>query len=214
MPEAQTPTRVAASDDESLVILARRGDRTACEELFQRHRGVAYRVAYRLLGHEQDALDAVQDGCVKAFVGLIDFDGRSGFRTWLVRIVSNAAIDLGRKRGRRAVLGTGVGSDPTGRRGNGDHREANSILETSTDDDPAKGLLRDDLRRALDSAIARLSPTLRITFVLFAEAGLSYKEIAEAQNVPIGTVMSRLHAAKEKMQAFPEIMSLNPNQPE
>ena len=211
MPEAQSSTRVAAPDDESLVNLARRGDRIACEELFQRHRGVAYRVAYRLLGHEQDALDAVQDGCIKAFVGLNDFDGRSGFRTWLVRIVSNAAIDLGRKRGRRAILGVGTGSDSRDGRGDGDHRNGRSAFEPSTDDDPAKGLLKDDLRRALDAAIARLSPTLRVTFVLFAEAGLSYKEIAETQQVPIGTVMSRLHDAKRKLQAFPEIQGLDPN---
>ena len=211
MPEAQSSTRVAAPDDESLVNLARRGDRIACEELFQRHRGVAYRVAYRLLGHEQDALDAVQDGCIKAFVGLNDFDGRSGFRTWLVRIVSNAAIDLGRKRGRRAILGVGTGSDLRDGRGHGDHRGGRAAFEPSTDDDPAKGLLKDDLRRALDAAIARLSPTLRVTFVLFAEAGLSYKEIAETQQVPIGTVMSRLHDAKRKLQAFPEIQGLDPN---
>src|SRR4051812_35045938 len=98
MPEATGPTGVPAPDDETLVRLARGGSRAACEDLFQRHRGVAYRVAFRLLGNEQDALDAVQDGLLKAFTGLNDFDGRSGFRTWLVRVVTNAAIDLGRKR--------------------------------------------------------------------------------------------------------------------
>src|SRR3954454_22316549 len=110
MPQAQTPAGVAAPDDETLVGLARQGSRPACEELFQRHRAVAYRVAYRMLGNEQDALDAVQDGLLKAFSGLDDFDGRSGFRTWLVRVVSNAAIDLGRKRSRRHVFGIGVGT--------------------------------------------------------------------------------------------------------
>ena len=70
MPEAQSPAGVAAPDDETLVGLARQGSRPACEELFQRHRGVAYRVAFRLLGNEQDALDAVQDGLLKAFSGL------------------------------------------------------------------------------------------------------------------------------------------------
>ncbi len=210
MPEAQSPTRVATSEDESLVSMARLGDRGACEELFQRHRAVAYRVAYRLLGHEQDALDAVQDGCIKAFRGLTEFDGRSGFRTWLVRIVSNAAIDLGRKRRRRNILGMGIGSDPRAGQGDGENR-GRSIYEPSIDDDPAKGLLRDDLRKALDSAVTRLSPTLRVTFVLFAEAGLSYKEIAEAQSVPIGTVMSRISAAREKLQSFPEIQGLDPN---
>ena len=54
---------------------------------------------------------------------------------------------------------------------------------------------------ALDQALGHLSDTIRSTFVLFAELGLSYKEIAETQNVPIGTVMSRIHAAREKLQA-------------
>jgi RNA polymerase sigma-70 factor, ECF subfamily len=195
MPEASTTAGVAAPDDETLVGLARQGNRQAREDLFQRHRGVAYRVAFRLLGNHQDAEDAVQDGLIKAFSRLEDFDGRSGFRTWLVRIVCNAAIDAGRKRGRLHVFKLKLGGDPA--RG-----------EPEASDDPAIGLVGADLRRALDAALARLSPTVRTTFVLFAEAELSYKEIAEAQNVPIGTVMSRLHYARQKLQASPEIREL------
>ncbi len=200
MPEAQSQAGVAAPDDETLVGLARQGSRPAREELFHRHRGVAYRVAFRLLGNEQDALDAVQDGLLKAFSGLDDFDGRSGFRTWLVRIVSNAAIDLGRKRSRRQVFGIGSG---TGR------GENDSGLEPSVEDDPARGLHRDDVRYALDAALARLSPKVRTTFVMFAEAGLSYKEIAEAQGVPIGTVMSRMNYARQKLQSSPGLQGLD-----
>jgi RNA polymerase sigma-70 factor (ECF subfamily) len=200
MPEATSPTGVAAPDDETLVGLARQGSRQACEELFQRHRGVAYRVAFRFLGNEQDALDAVQNGLIKAFAGLEDFDGRSRFRTWLVRIVSNSAIDLGRKRGRHQVFGIGKGvrtddDEPHG-------------PEPAVADDPARGLHRSDVRHALDNALARLSPTVRTTFVLFAEAGLSYKEIAEAQNIAIGTVMSRIHSARQKLQSFTELQGL------
>ena len=92
--DVQTP-------DETLVWRARAGDRSAREELFQRHRGESYRYAYRLLGHEQDALDVVQEAMLKAFSALRDFDGRSGFRTWLLRIVTNTAYDWGRRRKRR-----------------------------------------------------------------------------------------------------------------
>jgi RNA polymerase sigma-70 factor, ECF subfamily len=80
--------------------------------------------------------------------------------------------------------------------------------EPVTTSDPAHRLHREDLRHTLDLALARLSPKLRITFVLFAEAGLSYKEIAESQDVPIGTVMSRLHDARQKLQSCPEIQAL------
>ena len=183
MPEA--PVDVAAPDD-VLVELARGGDRAALEELFRRHSSVAFRVAYRLLGHEHDARDAVQDGLLKAMIHLDAFDGRSGFRTWLLRIVTNTAYDWGRRRKRR----------PSARGGD----EATSYEPTS-DEDPAHRLNQQELRRELDQALNRLSSTLRETFILYAELGLSYKEIAETQDVPIGTVMSRIHAAREKLQA-------------
>jgi len=61
-------------------------------------------------------------------------------------------------------------------------------------------LHQQDLRRTLDKALDHLSPKIRTTFVLFAELGLSYKEIAETEAIPIGTVMSRINAAREKLQ--------------
>src|SRR5216683_5319641 len=93
-----------APSDEQLLRCFAAGQRAALDELFRRYRVVAYRVAYRLLGHEADALDAVQEGFVKALVHLAGFQGRSSFKTWLLRIVSNAALDLGRQRGRRELL--------------------------------------------------------------------------------------------------------------
>ena len=165
---------------------ARERDAVAREELFQRYREDAYRVAYRLLGHEQDALDVVQEALIKAFLGLGDFDGRSGFRYWLLRIVGNTALDWGRRRKRRTVLRIG--------NGRGD------LPEPAFHDDPARSLHQQDLRRVLDKALDHLSPKIRTTFVLFAELGLSYKEIAETQDIPIGTVMSRINAAREKLQ--------------
>src|SRR5437879_4407552 len=91
---------VTPSDDQLLAQFTR-GDRSALEELFVRYRALAYRVTYRLLGNEADALDAVQDGFIKALMHLEGFQRRSSFKTWLLRVVSNAALDLGRQRGRR-----------------------------------------------------------------------------------------------------------------
>jgi RNA polymerase sigma-70 factor (ECF subfamily) len=181
----EAPTSVQ-TPDETLVQRARQRDASACEELFQRYRGDAYRVAYRLLGHEQDALDVVQESLIKAFSGLEDFDGRSGFRYWFLRIVSNTALDWGRRRKRKFTLQIGAGNP--------------ELPEPSRSDDPARGLYQQDLRRILDEALNRLSPKIRTTFVLFAELGLSYKEIAETQEIAIGTVMSRINAAREKLQ--------------
>ena len=181
----------APASDELLVDRARVGDRSAVEELFRRHWDVAHRVAYRFLGHEQDAQDATQECMIKALAHLGDFDGRSGFRTWLLKIVTNAAFDAGRKRKRRPTLG--LGSTPEGEPGG---------FEPSEEHDPAHELRRRDLRKTLDAALDRISPKQRQTFVLFAEAGLSYEEIAQVQDVPIGTVMSRIHYARNKLQTY------------
>src|SRR2546429_8240807 len=94
---------LALPSDEQLLARHAAGDRLALEELFRRYRQPAYRVAYRLLGNEADALDAVQEGFVKVLTNLANFQGRSSFKTWLLRVVSNAALDLGRQRGRRAA---------------------------------------------------------------------------------------------------------------
>src|SRR5882672_10408536 len=92
---------VSELDDDCLLRRFAEGKREALEELFRRYRAPAYRVAFRLLGNEADALDAVQEGFVKALTHLDSFRGHSSFKTWLLRVVSNAALDLGRQRGRR-----------------------------------------------------------------------------------------------------------------
>ena len=183
----EAPTRVHIPD-EVLVERARERDPAAYEELFHRYRTDAYRVAFRLLGHDQDALDVVQEGLIKAFSGLQDFDGRSGFRYWFLRIIANTALDWGRRRKRRRPQQLVDVAD--------------GFPNTAFHDDPARRLHQHDLRQALEKALNRLSPKIRTTFVLFAELGLSYREIAETQEIPIGTVMSRINTAREKLQQF------------
>src|SRR5262245_61799138 len=107
----EAPATVQTPDD-VLVQRARERDPAAREELFQRYRSDAYRVAFRLLGNEQDALDVVQEALLKAFSGLADFDGRSGFRYWFLRIVANTSLDWGRRRKRRPALRIGDGTSP------------------------------------------------------------------------------------------------------
>ena len=99
---------------------------------------------------------------------------------------------------RPSTRAAGGSRRPTRSLGDGETRG----LEPACEDDPAHGLYREDLRRTLDAALDRLSPAVRTTFVLFAEAGLSYKEIAAVQEIPIGTVMSRIFAARQKLQAL------------
>jgi RNA polymerase sigma-70 factor (ECF subfamily) len=179
--------------DEQLLDRLAGGDREALEELFQRYRLLAYRVAQRFLGNEADALDAVQEGFVKALTHLPSFQGRSSFKTWLLRVVSNAALDLGRQRGRREALSLDA------------FRPADQEkVQPLTGEDPAAGLERADLRRLLDLALATLPEAQRQTFILHADGELSYREVAEVLGISIGTVMSRLYYARQKLRAFLE----------
>jgi RNA polymerase sigma-70 factor (ECF subfamily) len=179
------------ASDEQLLAKHIAGDQDALEELFQRYRGVAYRVAYRLLGQEADALDAVQDGFLKALTHISAFQGRSSFKTWLLRVVSNAALDLGRQRSRREIrsLDALAPGDP------------DSPL---TFHDPTRGLERADLRHLLREALSSLSEAQRQTFILHAEGELSYREVAEALGISVGTVMSRLFYARQKLRGWLE----------
>jgi RNA polymerase sigma-70 factor, ECF subfamily len=178
---------LSVSSDEDLLRRHASGERLALEELFRRYRQPAYRVAHRLLGNEADALDAVQEGFVKALTHLQSFQGRSSFKTWLLRVVSNAALDMGRQRGRRETLSldAAVAGDSL------------AIASVS-----AQGLERADLRGTLDQALATLSGAQRQTFVLFADAELTYREVADILGISVGTVMSRLFYARQKLRAF------------
>jgi RNA polymerase sigma-70 factor, ECF subfamily len=184
------PCPHGASDEQLLACFAA-GHRPALDELFRRYRQPAYRVAYRLLGHEADALDAVQEGFIKALTHLHGFQGRSSFKTWLLRVVSNAALDLGRQRNRRDA----VSLDAPYNRDLPDSR----LL---TADEAGRRLERDDLRHQLDKALDCLSDVQRQTFVLFADGELTYREIAEVMHTSIGTVMSRLFYARRKLRNY------------
>jgi RNA polymerase sigma-70 factor (ECF subfamily) len=187
MSAAAVPCPPAPSDEHLLARFAA-GERTALDELFRRYRLPAYRVAYRLLGNEADALDAVQEGFVKALTRLGSFQGRSTFKTWLMRVVSNAALDLGRQRGRRELLSLAA---PAG---------ADGVPPAAFD--PAHGLEQADLRRLLQQALQTLPEAQRRTFVLHADGGLSYREVAEVLGISIGTVMSRLYYARQRLRAY------------
>src|SRR5262249_53299640 len=165
------------------------GDATALGELFVRHRETAYRVARRLLGNEANALDAVQEGFIKVFSHLDGFARRSSFKTWLLRVVSNAALDLGRQRARRETLSLNASGHP----------EADVLAAEPLATRQAE---QADLRRLLNDALAQLPEAQRRTFVLHVDAELSYREVAEVLGISIGTVMSRLFYARQKLKGL------------
>jgi RNA polymerase sigma-70 factor, ECF subfamily len=175
--------------DDELIVRANRGNRPALEELFRRYREPAYRVAYRLLGNTEDSLDAVQNGFIKALTHLRGFEHRCSFKTWLLRVVSNAALDYGRQRRRRDELAATVIERTTPESG-----------VTPEHADPCREAEESDLRSALAEALLMLPEAQRTTFVLHVDGGLTYREVAEAMGISMGTVMSRLYYARQKLK--------------
>jgi RNA polymerase sigma-70 factor, ECF subfamily len=154
-----------------------RGDRGDFTELFELTEPVVRRLVGRLAGDRADVDDMVQETYLRAWRGLDQFRGTSRFTTWLFRIAVNVTHTW-RKRQR-----------PTLR-----------LQEAHEASLPAAAYLGDEaILQAYAQALDRLPADLRATFVLHETEGLSYREVAETLQCPIGTVMSRLHRARARI---------------
>lgn len=187
----RSPARSGADlSDAEAVTRSRDGDQDAFRVLVERYQGRAYRLAARLLGDADLARDAVQEGFLKAYGSLGRFEGRSGFYTWLYRLVFNLCIDMKRRdRSSRHV----EWNDETAAR-------LAPTDDTPPDSGPAIEFDRGELRVALAQAVEQLPEEARRTLLLREVDGLSYAEIAGALGIPKGTVMSRLHHARRRVR--------------
>jgi RNA polymerase sigma-70 factor (ECF subfamily) len=179
--------------DEQLLAGIARSDAEAGREFFLRHRHGAYRVAWRLLGNEADAMDVVEDAFVKVLRAAGMFRGESSAKTWLYRIVTNTALDARRKRSRWVTL---EGGDEEG-------ADAKDYIP-SREEGPEESAVRKETGDVIRKAIEALSEKHRAVFVLAAVEGLSYKETAEILEISPGTVMSRLFYARKYLQEMLE----------
>lgn len=169
----------------------RSGDIRAFEFLFDKYREKVFRVAYRFLRDREDALEVTQDVFVRAYTGIAGFKTDSKFFTWLYRITINRAIDLARSRRKRSWVEVETPVLESAER---------ASLERSPDPDPVEVAEEKELQERLAQAVARLSEKHRTVFLLHAMENLSYKEIADIMGSSIGTVMSRLFYARQKLQ--------------
>jgi RNA polymerase sigma-70 factor (ECF subfamily) len=167
--------------------------------LVERYQGRAYRLALRVLRDEEQARDAVQDAFLKAYVNLGRFEGRSSFYTWLYRLVMNLCLDA--KRRDRSVRTVESAEPPDLERiATPDVRGADEGPWRAHEEGPEAAVDRRELRSALARAIDELPEAARETLILRELEGLSYAEIAESLQIPKGTVMSRLHYARRRVQ--------------
>ena len=184
--------RREAEREAALVERLRKGDGRALDELFRRHRDTAYGIAYRLVGSREDALDVVQEAFIHVMRGIQTFRGQSSFRTWLYRIVTHAALDYRRWRSLRTseTLDVEAMVEPTA---------SGPSQRTPQEEATAK-----DLRQAIDKALMNISEKNRAALVLFAIEGMSYKEIADVLSISVGTVMSRIFNARQRLRELLE----------
>ena len=185
--------------DHDVVARAREGDQEAFRVLVERYQGRAYRLALRVLRDEEQARDAVQDAFLKAYVNLGRFEGRSSFYTWLYRLVMNLCLDVKRRDRSVRLVETAEPSDLE-RIATPDVRGADEGPWRAHEEAPDAAVDRRELRGALARAIDELPEAARETLILREVEGLSYAEIAESLAIPKGTVMSRLHYARRRVQ--------------
>lgn len=181
--------------DAELVRRAQAGDHAAFRELFDRYHKRVYSVAFGVLKNRHDALDCVQEGFVKVHRHLPNFQGSSSFYTWLYRIVMNLAIDQLRRRktARPVEFDDGLRRDS--------HEPGDdAIVSRLLDENPRKAVIRRELLERVQAALAELPEYHRQVILLREIEGMSYEEMAEALDVPKGTIMSRLFHARKKMQ--------------
>jgi RNA polymerase sigma factor (sigma-70 family) len=189
-------------DEAKVVAEAARGDVAAFNQLVERYQNLAYSVAFRALGDAEAAADATQDAFLSAYNGIAGFRGGS-FKAWLMRIVTNACHDVGRRIARRPTTSLDAIVDAPG----GDTFVDPTPL-------PQDAALRAELVAQIERCLMELPFDQRTVVILADLHGLSYEEIAEATSSPIGTVRSRLnrgrlHLRDRLLEKAPELSERN-----
>ncbi len=169
--------------DETLAKRAAAGDMSAFEDLVDRHRMAVYRLARSITGNHHDADDAAQETFLRVYRGLGSYDPDRPFKPWLKRIAYNTSLNTVRAR-------------------KSSSRGFVDVDLPEVEDQSPRQLERMEAKQSIagvDHAVQTLPSELRATLLLRAVEGMSYKDIATAMEVKIGTVMSRLSRARERV---------------
>jgi RNA polymerase sigma-70 factor (ECF subfamily) len=165
------------AEDAALVARSLGGDTAAFGALVERYQRILYTVAFRMLGNQDDARDAIQTAFVRAYERLATFNPEHRFFSWMYRIVMNECLNLIRDRRPEEVLTPALAA-------------VGSPFDTAASR---------ERRAQVQAALLQLSPDYRAVVVLRHFAGLSYDEMAAALGVPSKTVKSRLHTARQRL---------------
>ena len=180
-------------EDRDLVRRCLKHDQEAYQILLTRYERPVYGIVRRMIQNEEDARDLAQEAFVRAFKNLKQFDRSRKFSSWLFRIANNLCIDHYRRRKLDTV--------PMVRHTDGEEEETWDLPDAAPS--PAEVFSDRERSRRLLVAVESLPPVYRMVILLRHQQGLAYDEIAEAMELPLGTVKARIHRAhrllKEKL---------------
>ena len=180
-------------DESALIQAARKGNLDAFNTLVLTYQHQVYNLAYRIMGEEAAASDAAQEAFISAYKNLKSFRDGS-FKSWLLRIVTNACYDDLRRRKRRPAISLDELTD-------GEDGEAEFDVP-SPEDGPETIAQRHELTGLIQRGITTLPDDQRIVLVLSDVQGMSYEEISTLTNSNLGTVKSRLSRARAKLREY------------
>ncbi len=177
-------------DENKLIHAARHGDIDAFNRLVLAYQDTAYTVAYRIIGEPDAAADATQEAFISAYYKLDQFHGER-FKSWLLRIVTNACYDELRRRQRRPAASLDGLENVTFR----PDPDLNPVPES-----PEQHAQRRELNRAIQDCLDALPDDQRVVAVLVDVEDYAYQEIVAITGLPLGTVKSRLSRARARMR--------------
>lgn len=178
------------NSDAALVERALENDLAAFEQLVSRYQTKIVSYATRMLGNQDDGEDVAQEVFIKAYRSLESFRGASSFSTWLYRIATNLCIDRVRKRKRSPQEAYSL-DEPLDK---DEERGGRDLPDTTAE--PMRNVERDELRQQVRLTVAEMPEKLRSVLLMCDIQGMSYEDIAESLQCPIGTVKSRLFHAR------------------
>lgn len=180
------------SEDVLLVRRCLKGEEKAHRQLLSKYRRPVYNLAWRMVGDEEDAKDVTQETFIRAFRALSTFDQSRPFTSWLFRIATNLCIDYLRRRRPNVQSLDGM-------------RGADDEYRTADIEDPTpRPDIRHEMaeqRRTLERMVQGLPPRYKVVILLRHGRELSYNEIAEILDVPVGTVKARIHRAHSLLRS-------------
>ena len=180
-------------DENALIQSARKGDLNAFNTLVLAYQHQVYNLAYRIMGEQAAAGEAAQDTFISAYKNLKSFRGGS-FKSWLLRIVTNACYDDLRRRKRRPATSLDEML--------GDQEGDMEVDVPSADDGPETVMQRREMIDLIQTGITTLPDDQRVTLVLSDVQAMSYEEIAEITHTNVGTVKSRLSRGRARLREY------------